>query len=119
MNRKPVIHLECGQHLLEQDLASARSHCESFVAPLEEYRRENGVYPPRLSLLPFFEKQQQAELDKKIDVPWILKDGPFYQADEERQTYCFQFDDPADIGELRYVYSSSSPEWRLENKNIG
>jgi hypothetical protein len=61
-----VVHLECGQYLLQKDLANAQVYCDSFVTPLEEFKAEAGVYPARLSLLPFYADQKKAEADKTL-----------------------------------------------------
>ena len=38
----------------DMDLANAQVYCDSFVAPLDQYKAEAGAYPARLSALPFY-----------------------------------------------------------------
>lgn len=120
-----VVHLECGQYLLQRDLANAQVYCDSFVAPLDQYKAEAGAYPARLSALPFYAEQLKAEANKTLDVPWLLKeavketpngdDVQFYSVASDGQSFTFHFADPSAIDGQQYVYDSTSAKWNLVN----
>ncbi len=117
-----VIHLECGQYLLQQDLQKVQAHCESFLPALEEYHKENGAFPSELQQLPSFKQMEEERVKRKEELPWILKEVsakqpqgvPYYRAIKQGKDFEFFFDDPADIGLQQYVYTGSSGAWSLE-----
>lgn len=70
---RAVVHLECGQYLLQRDLANAQVYCDSFVAPLDQYKAEAGAYPARLSALPFYAEQLKAEANKTLGTTLVAQ----------------------------------------------
>lgn len=116
-----VIHLECGQYLLEKDVANAQAHCISFIDPLQAYWAEKGVYPPRLDLLAAnsevtgqrsgtylpkrerettltcrFERSRTMCLCCHPEMPWILADAERQQkehGEQEDRTSFYQVSD--------------------------
>lgn len=122
---KAVIHLECGQYLLDKDVANAKTYCESFITELEEYKEERGVYPPRLSL-PVDDDREKPD-QRPREVPWMLQDSvqakdqnqasrtaQFYKVADDGRSFQFFFDDPSAIGGVQYVFNSSASDWTLE-----
>jgi hypothetical protein len=82
----------------EYDTDQAKKFCDSIQVKLEQYKKENGVYPASLKGL----------ITDSIEIPPRIRDHDFFQSNGREYIIIVPLNGPNDSG---YVYESKNGKW--------